>query len=53
MTTLSTLSARLRSAGVEAGDSDELKLKKQLLLFAMGLMKAAPMMWNALYGYFG
>ena len=53
MTTLSTLSARLRAAGVEPGDSDELKLKKQLLLFAMGLMTAAPMLWNALYGYFG
>ena len=53
MTTLSTMFERLRSAGVVPGDSDDLKLKKQLLLFAMGLMTAAPMVWNALYGYFG
>ncbi len=53
MTTLSTMFERLRSAGVVPGDSDDLKLKKQLLLFAMGLMTAAPMLWNALYGYFG
>ncbi len=53
MTTLATISARLHAAGVEPGDSDDLKLKKQLLLFAMALMTAAPMCWNALYGYFG
>ena len=47
------MAARLRAAGVEPGDADDLKIKKQLLLFAMGLMTAAPMLWNALYGYFG
>ena len=53
MTSIATMAARLRCAGVEPGDADDLKLKKQLLLFAMGLMTAAPMLWNALYGYFG
>ena len=53
MTSLPVMMARLRAAGVEPGDSDDLKLKKQLLLLAMGLMTAAPMFWNALYGYFG
>ncbi len=53
MTTLSTIFLRLHAAGVEPGDPDDLKLKKQLLLFAMALMTAAPMCWNALYGYFG
>ncbi len=53
MTSLATMAARLRTAGVEPGDGDDLKIKKQLLLFAMGLMTAAPMLWNALYGYFG
>ena len=53
MTSVATMAARLRCAGVEPGDADGLRLKKQLLLFAMGLMTAAPMLWNALYGYFG
>ena len=53
MTSLAVMMARLRAAGVEPGDGDGLKLQKQLLLFAMGLMTAAPMFWNALYGYFG
>ncbi len=53
MTSLSVMMARLRAAGVEPGDTDGVKLQKQLLLFAMGLMTAAPMFWNALYGYFG
>lgn len=53
MTSLAVMMARLRAAGVEPGDTDGVKLQKQLLLFAMGLMTAAPMFWNALYGYLG
>jgi len=45
--------ARLRAAGVEPGDSEELKLRKQLLLFAMGLMTATPVLWLALYWMMG
>jgi adenylate cyclase len=35
------------------GDSDDLKLKKQLLLFAMGLMTIVPVTWLALYSVMG
>jgi adenylate cyclase len=40
---------RLRSAGVQAGDSEDLRLKKEVLLFACGLMIAASAIWLALY----
>jgi len=50
---LSTFMSRLRTAGVEPGDSEELKLRKQLLLFAMGLMTATPVLWLALYWMMG
>ena len=44
MSYLSTLVSRLRTAGIEPGDSDELKLKKSLLMFAMGLTTASPVL---------
>ncbi len=53
MSYLSVLVARLRTAGIEPGDSDELKLKKSLLLLAMGLTTAAPVLWLALYWLMG
>ena len=40
MSYFSTLVSRLRTAGIEPGDSDDLKLKKSLLLLAMGLTTA-------------
>ncbi len=40
---------RLRTAGVQAGDSEDLRLKKEVLLFACGLMIAASAIWLALY----
>ncbi len=45
----SELWRRLKTAGVEPGDSDDVKLKKSLLMFAMGLTTAAPVLWLALY----
>jgi class 3 adenylate cyclase len=36
---------RLRNGGVEPGDSEELRLNKQLLMFATGLVSAAAMLW--------
>jgi len=45
--------ARLRSAGVEPGDSDDLRIRKSIMVFAMGLMTAAPMFWLALYWLLG
>jgi len=47
------LLARLRTAGVEPDDPEELRLKKQLLMFAMALTIAAPILWVAIYRLFG
>src|SRR3954467_12757617 len=43
----------LRAAGISASDSDELRLKKTVLLFACGLMIAAAGIWLALYQSLG
>jgi len=50
---LAALYDRLRSAGVEAGDPDELQLKKQVLLFACGLMIAGSAIWLSIYWLLG
>ena len=44
---------RLRTAGIEPGDSAELRLNKQLLMFATGLASAASMSWLAIYWALG
>ncbi|MDP3036742.1 MAG: adenylate/guanylate cyclase domain-containing protein [Rhodocyclaceae bacterium] len=44
---------RLRTAGIEPGDSAELQLNKQLLMFATGLASAALMSWLAIYWALG
>jgi adenylate cyclase len=44
---------RLRNAGVEPGDGAELRLNKQLLFFATGLVSAASMLWLAIYWVIG
>jgi adenylate cyclase len=53
MSSLQELADRLRRAGVEPGDSEELRLKKQLLMFAMGLTTLAPVMWLMIYWILG
>ncbi len=53
MSYLSELARRLRTAGIEPGDSDDLRLKKSLLMFAMGLTIAAPVFWLSLYSAMG
>jgi class 3 adenylate cyclase len=53
MHALSRLYIRLRTAGIEPGDSEELRLKKVVLLFACGLMIAAAAIWLALYHALG
>ena len=53
MSYLSELGRRLRTAGIEPDDTDDVKLKKSLLMFAMGLTVAAPVLWLALYGAMG
>jgi len=53
MASLSEYVDRLRAAGVQPGDSADLALKKQLLLFAMGLMTIVPVTWLVLYSVMG
>jgi len=53
MSSLSELGRRLKTAGIEPDDADDVKLKKSLLMFAMGLTVAAPVLWLALYGAMG
>ena len=53
MSYLSELGRRLRTAGIEPDDADDVKLKKSLLMFAMGLTVAAPVLWLTLYGAMG
>lgn len=45
--------ARLRSAGIRPEDPEDLKIRKSVLVFAMGLMTAAPMFWLGLYWLMG
>ena len=47
------LFSRLRTAGIAPSDSEELRLKKVVLLFACGLMIAAAALWLALYQSLG
>lgn len=44
---------RLRTAGIEPSDNEELRLSKSLLMLATGLVCAAMMVWLALYLLFG
>jgi class 3 adenylate cyclase len=53
MSYASDLWRRLKTAGIEPGDSDDIKLKKSLLMFAMGLTTAAPVLWLVLYQSMG
>ena len=53
MTTLAVMYGRLRTAGAEPGDSEDLRLKKVVLLLTCGLMIAAAGIWLALYKMLG
>jgi len=53
MSNVSELLSRLRTAGVEPGDPEDIRLKKQLLMFAMALTIAVPIVWVAIYRLFG
>ena len=48
-----TFVSRVRNAGVQPGDSDDLRIRKTILVFAMGLTTAVPMFWLALYWLLG
>ncbi|MCK9285819.1 MAG: adenylate/guanylate cyclase domain-containing protein [Rhodocyclaceae bacterium] len=44
---------RLRSAGIEPGDGEQLRLAKSLLVFATGLVSTMSMLWLAIYWLLG
>ena len=44
---------RLRNAGIEAHDSEEVKLNKSLLMLATGLASVAIVLWVAIYWSLG
>lgn len=44
---------RLRSGGIEPGDSDELRLNKSLLMLSTGLVCATMMVWATIYYLLG
>lgn len=45
--------ASIRSAGILASDSEELRLQKSLLVFATGLITLASMLWLLIYWQLG
>ena len=47
------LLARLSDAAIDANDSEEMKLRKTLLIFASGLMNLAAILWLAIYWWMG
>lgn len=47
------LIARLGDAAIDANDSEEIKLRKSLLIFASGLMNLAAILWLAIYWWMG
>jgi len=47
------LISRLSRAAIDAHDSEEMKLRKTLLIFASGLMNLAAILWLAIYWWMG
>ncbi len=47
------LLSRLGDAAIDANDSEEMKLRKTLLIFASGLMNVAAILWLAIYWWMG
>jgi len=45
--------ARLRNAGIEPGDSEDLRQQKSLLVFMSGLVSLASVLWLMIYGWLG
>lgn len=48
-----SFSEKLRNAGIDPADSEELRLNKSLLMFATGLVTLAIMLWVAIYSSIG
>lgn len=48
-----TFAERLRTAGIEPSDSDEMRLNKSLLMLATGMVCVSMMLWAGLYWLLG
>lgn len=48
-----TVYQRVRLAGVEPTDSEDVRIRKSILVFAMGMMTAVPMFWLSIYWMMG
>ncbi len=48
-----TFRERLRTAGIEPGDSEAVRLNKSLLMLATGLVTVTSMLWLMIYGILG
>jgi adenylate cyclase len=48
-----TFITRLRNAGIEPGDSEDLRQQKSLLVFMSGLVSLASVLWLMIYGWMG
>ncbi|MEC5387017.1 adenylate/guanylate cyclase domain-containing protein [Uliginosibacterium sp. H3] len=49
----SSFMTRLRNAGIEPGDSEDLRQQKSLLVFMSGLVSLASVLWLMIYGWMG
>ena len=49
----SSLATRLRHAGIQTDDNEDLRLQKSLLVFATGLISFASMLWLFIYWQLG
>ncbi len=52
-TSLSTFAERLRTAGIEPTDDEQLRLNKSLLVFATGIVSVTSMVWLNIYWVLG
>ena len=48
-----TFSERLRTAGIEPTDNEQVRLNKSLLVFATGIVSITSMVWLNIYGALG
>ena len=49
----SSFITRLRNAGIEPSDSEDLRQQKSLLVFMSGLVSLASVLWLMIYGWMG
>ena len=53
MSNSTSLYQRLRHAGIDENDDNDTRIRKSILVFAMGMMTAVPMFWLSVYWFVG